>query len=130
MSRSNIGRQLDPRGITAADRDRFWSKVRKTENCWWFGRGLGYGVLCLRYRQLRAHRIAFAIATETTIPAGMCICHHCDHPGCVRPDHLFLGTNGDNMRDKAKKNHARQRASWLRYVEMRDAAKAAKAMAA
>jgi hypothetical protein len=49
-----------------------------------------------------AHRIAFELFVGR-IPKGMCVCHRCDHPWCVRPDHLFLGTPADNMLDRNQK---------------------------
>lgn len=74
-------------------------------DCWeWCGKadGHGYGVFVVMNRQLRAHRYAWEI-TFGPIPAGLNVCHHCDNPPCIRPEHLFVGTQVDNMQDaKAK----------------------------
>lgn len=91
------------------DSNRFWSHVTrgKAGGCWiWSGllTNTGYG----RYGKggRRAHRIAYEIAFGS-VPDGMCVLHKCDVPSCVRPDHLFLGTQADNMRDMARKGRAR-----------------------
>ena len=89
--------------------ERFWAKVKKTKQCWiWTGsRGnRGYG----RFRMDKddywnAHRVTWAI-TFGPIPDGLQVLHHCDNPACVRPDHLFLGTQSDNVRDMVQKNRA------------------------
>jgi hypothetical protein len=89
--------------------ERFWSKVRPgvDDACWLWSASLnpdGYG----QFRQSRlgtvtAHRFSWQVHYGP-IPDGMCVCHKCDVPACVRPDHLFLGTVADNMRDRDRKH--------------------------
>ena len=98
--------------------DRFWPRVNRVEDedsCWeWMGGKYerGYGAFMIhrdgRKRNTGAHRFSYELAYGP-IPAGMFVCHRCDNPPCVRPDHLFLGTNTDNVRDmvsKKRENHA------------------------
>lgn len=79
----------------------FWSKVQKSGECWmWTGKqnGHGYGI----GRGGGSHRQSWIMANGP-IPNGLYVLHHCDTPLCVRPDHLFLGTKGDNNRDCKQK---------------------------
>ena len=62
-----------------------------------------------------AHRLAFGMCVEP-IPKGMHVCHTCDSPSCVNPNHLFLGYDIDNARDKIKKG--RENNSGLRHPHM------------
>ena len=88
--------------------ETFWRYVDKTDGCWlWMGSRDkdGYGLFCADYQRTPAHRVAWELINGA-IPNGMFVCHNCpggDNPSCVRPDHLFLGTNTDNLRDMAKK---------------------------
>lgn len=63
----------------------------------------GYGIERFEGKQSRAHRNAFRRKVGE-IPDGMLVCHSCDNPCCINPDHLFLGTVQDNMSDKVSKN--------------------------
>ena len=94
--------------IEQKDADIFWQKVeKKNENeCWeWLGTKTprGYGHFWLNGKKIYAHRSSWYLHNGK-IPAGMCICHHCDNPSCVNPAHLFLGTQRDNALDAMKKN--------------------------
>lgn len=79
--------------------------------CWLWERGrqtTGYGCWPVPVRQgyILAHRVAFEVGHRIN-PEGMMVCHRCDVPSCVNPDHLFLGTQADNMRDCANKGRVR-----------------------
>jgi hypothetical protein len=62
----------------------------------------GYGAFTVDGKKYKAHRLAFELATGAD-PTGLLVCHHCDTPSCVNPDHLFLGTQADNLRDMTQK---------------------------
>lgn len=86
----------------------FWAKVDRSGECWvWLGArdARGYGRLRRRGRYVKAHRYVWTI-TNGEIPEGLFACHHCDNPPCVRPDHLFLGTQSDNARDMVAKGRS------------------------
>lgn len=85
--------------------ERFWKHVEKSDDCWNWTASLsnGYGQFSKGNKQITlSHRFSYEIHIGK-IPDGMFICHKCDNPRCVRPDHLFLGTSSDNMKDMASK---------------------------
>lgn len=88
--------------------ERFWPKVQKTDHCWlWTANrnSAGYGLVFDGSRKVLAHRQSWVLAFGD-IPENMRVLHRCDTPLCVRPDHLMLGTQRDNMQDMACKDRS------------------------
>jgi len=85
--------------------ERFWSKVYKTDTCWlWIGHRLkaGYGVISVGGKNYLAHRLSYELNIGQ-IPEGKYICHKCDNPPCVNPEHFFVGDATANMQDASSK---------------------------
>lgn len=91
---------------------RFWRKVQKTPTCWlWTGHlnSWGYGMFSDGSRVNGTRRRVLATRwieafTNGPLPPGICVCHSCDTPSCVRLTHLFRGTLSENTRDMIAKN--------------------------
>ena len=87
--------------------DRFYDKIfiDPETGChkWTAGLNKGYGQFRHAGKIKRAHRVAWELANGE-IPKGLLVLHKCDVPECVNPDHLFLGTQKENMQDCSKKD--------------------------
>jgi len=113
------------RAIKRTPSERLWSRVVKTDECWlWTGTitTSGYGQLSRgRHAEgyVAAHRLAWEL-THGPVPTGLWVLHHCDVRNCVRPDHLFLGTTTDNMRDMAQKGRQRGHPPFKTHILSRE----------
>jgi hypothetical protein len=103
-----MGYQVSPRGPVEK---RFWGKVYKTQNCWfWIGNitGGGYGHFSINGRHRPAQVVAWELFHGRPFPDAKWGLHTCDIKQCVRPDHIFPGTRSDNMVDAVRKGMGHQ----------------------
>jgi len=92
--------------MRAPVKERFWAKVDKTDGCWLWTAHCnenGYGYFRLGHKHVRAHRLSWAMANGP-IPEGFVVQHKCDVRDCVRPSHLELGSQPENIADMDRKN--------------------------
>jgi len=87
--------------------EEFYSRAKKDENsgCWLWQKSVtrgGYGQQGYKMYNYSAHRLSW-IFSVGPIPKGLAVCHKCDNPLCINPEHLFLGTQKDNVQDMMKK---------------------------
>ena len=82
---------------------RFWEKVQRSDGCWIWTAHVGfdgYGRIGVGRSCRKAPRVCWQICFGE-IPVGVYVLHTCDNKLCVRPDHLYLGNNSDNMKDRS-----------------------------
>lgn len=113
----NAARLVEHRkNLAAAKLARWWSHVDKNGPvlrpglgpCWmWTAttNSAGYGHGSLNGKRVLMHRVSYAMHFGE--PTKPCICHRCDNPRCVRPEHLFQGTYQENTRDAMRKGRMR-----------------------
>ncbi len=98
------------------------SKIDKVGGCWiWRGQNdgrSGYGTTRFDGKRWKAHRL-FYTWHKGAIPNGAMICHSCDTPACCNPDHLFVGTQVENMADMKAKGRANSTLTAEQVLEIR-----------
>jgi hypothetical protein len=96
----------DEMELSQVNFDRFFARIKKSQNGCWEWSGVrwknGYGRIMVNGKRRKAHRVSFLIHNGFLTKKQL-VCHTCDNPCCVNPEHLFLGSVKDNSDDKISK---------------------------
>lgn len=110
-----ISRQESLPKVTEAELERFVKRVQPQANgCWlWVGAKADqtYGRIIIGKKYWLVHRLAFTLFKRIPLAKGEVVCHSCDTPLCVNPEHLFKGTQAINLADMRRKGRAKPRRS-------------------
>ena len=100
---------------------RLYGNVKLVNDCWEFlgyRDKAGYGIIRYGRKQLHASRVSYELANGP-FSENLLVCHKCDNPPCINPEHLFLGTHKDNMLDSLRKGRQPSKLSMLQVLEIR-----------
>jgi hypothetical protein len=92
----------------ASIQERYLARVIKRDGCWDWSAATtkaGYGLFNAKRKTYYAHRVSYEMHCGE-VPEGLHVLHECDNPRCSNPEHLFVGTPADNMRDRGQKGRA------------------------
>ena len=108
------------REIRAKNRIKESVHIADKTGCWLWVKGGGrYGLISYQDKTISVHRLSYLLFIGK-IPDGYCVCHTCDTPRCVNPDHLFVGSHKDNEQDKTVKG--RRPDPWNKGLTINDPA--------
>ena len=102
---AKVGRKLGNRQPIGERLERS-VKIDPSTGCWEWQLSknkLGYGLMRHENKMRTPHRVSYEHYNNTTIPPDMCVCHTCDNPSCINPEHLWLGTRKENTADMENK---------------------------
>lgn len=122
---------VNPDHLLFGNENRFYSKIQKLSEknggCWVWTGNLNddmYGYLYIfkdgKTTYIGAHVYAWELFIGRPVPKGVHVCHTCDHPYCVNPHHLFIGTNSDNIKDKVSKGRQPSKLKPQQVIAMRE----------
>lgn len=121
---------VNPDHLVCGDEARFWNSIQKLsepDGCWVWTKQMDkdmYGDFLVsknhKLIHIKAHVYSWQLYTGRSVPKGILVCHTCDHPYCVNPQHLFLGTTKDNSLDMMQKNRGPSKLNPESIKEIRD----------
>ncbi len=108
-----------PHDKTVPAEIRFWSSTLITDKCWLWRPSIKNGMRGqIKDNKVRMYAYVYSWKLHYgPVPEGLLVCHHCDNPICVRPDHLFVGTYSDNAQDCISKGRRNDEARGKKGIE-------------